>query len=117
MCIFVFFYSFTVMLCKCVVVAGLILTGLTVMFLCGGCRVDIYRFHCNAFVWWWLQGKGKEEVMKIRKSNLIPGLLTFYKDPVFLHQGHMQYLWDTSGKRYLDLFAGIVTVSVGHCHP
>ena len=29
----------------------------------------------------------------------------------------MQWLWDTSGKRYLDFFGGIVTVSVGHCHP
>lgn len=62
-------------------------------------------------------GKSKEEVLKIRKDNLNPGLLTYYKTPVFLHQGHMQYLWDTTGKRYLDLFAGIVTVSVGHCHP
>jgi alanine-glyoxylate transaminase/(R)-3-amino-2-methylpropionate-pyruvate transaminase len=32
-------------------------------------------------------------------------------------QGHKQWLWDINGKRYLDLFAGIVTVSVGHCHP
>jgi len=29
----------------------------------------------------------------------------------------MQYLFDEKGKRYLDAFAGIVTVSVGHCHP
>lgn len=34
-----------------------------------------------------------------------------------VHRGHMQWLWDTEGFRYLDLFAGIVTVSVGHCHP
>jgi alanine-glyoxylate transaminase/(R)-3-amino-2-methylpropionate-pyruvate transaminase len=32
-------------------------------------------------------------------------------------EGHMQYLFDETGRRYLDLFAGIVTVSVGHCHP
>lgn len=32
-------------------------------------------------------------------------------------QGHKQWLFDHTGKRYLDLFAGIVTVSVGHCHP
>ncbi len=32
-------------------------------------------------------------------------------------EGHMQWLWDETGKRYLDCFAGIVTVSVGHCHP
>ena len=29
----------------------------------------------------------------------------------------MQYLWDETGTRYLDVFAGIVTVSCGHCHP
>lgn len=31
--------------------------------------------------------------------------------------GKMQYLFDEKGRRYLDAFAGIVTVSVGHCHP
>ena len=31
--------------------------------------------------------------------------------------GYMQWLYDHTGKRYLDLFAGIVTISVGHCHP
>src|SRR5436305_13393709 len=29
----------------------------------------------------------------------------------------MQYVWDETGKQYLDGFAGIVSVSVGHCHP
>jgi alanine-glyoxylate transaminase/(R)-3-amino-2-methylpropionate-pyruvate transaminase len=29
----------------------------------------------------------------------------------------MQYLFDEKGNRYLDMFAGIVTVSVGHAHP
>ena len=29
----------------------------------------------------------------------------------------MQYVWDDQGKRYLDGLGGIVTVSVGHCHP
>lgn len=41
---------------------------------------------------------------------------------IFLNQlniveGKMQYLYDEDGKRYLDCFAGIVTVSCGHCHP
>ena len=36
---------------------------------------------------------------------------------IFAFKGHMQWLWDNNDKRYLDLFAGIVTVSVGHCHP
>lgn len=29
----------------------------------------------------------------------------------------MQYVYDNENKKYLDMFAGIVTVSVGHCHP
>ena len=28
-----------------------------------------------------------------------------------------QYIYDTTGKRYLDFFGGIVTVGIGHCHP
>ena len=34
-----------------------------------------------------------------------------------IHRGAMQHLWDHEGRRYLDMFGGIVTVSVGHCHP
>lgn len=56
-------------------------------------------------------------MLKIREQNVSPALRTFYKKPLLLHQGHMQWLFDYEGRRYLDLFAGIVTVSVGHCHP
>ncbi len=28
-----------------------------------------------------------------------------------------QFIYDAAGKRYLDFFAGIVTVGIGHCHP
>uniref|UniRef100_A0A8C8SU32 Alanine--glyoxylate aminotransferase 2, mitochondrial n=1 Tax=Pelusios castaneus TaxID=367368 RepID=A0A8C8SU32_9SAUR len=58
-----------------------------------------------------------EHLLKIRKQNVSPSLVTYYKKPLLLHQGHMQWLFDYEGRRYLDLFAGIVTVSVGHCHP
>nr|XP_032650732.1 alanine--glyoxylate aminotransferase 2, mitochondrial isoform X4 [Chelonoidis abingdonii] len=58
-----------------------------------------------------------ERMLKIRKQNLSPSLVTYYKKPLLLHQGHMQWLFDYEGRRYLDLFAGVVTVSVGHCHP
>ena len=53
----------------------------------------------------------------MRQEYLSPGLFAFYRDPLLLSKGTWQYLWDDSGKRYLDGFAGIVTVSVGHCHP
>ncbi len=48
---------------------------------------------------------------------LTPGLITYYREPLLIVEGHMQYVWDETGKQYLDAFAGIVTVSVGHCHP
>ncbi|XP_026762638.2 alanine--glyoxylate aminotransferase 2, mitochondrial [Galleria mellonella] len=54
---------------------------------------------------------------KVKSENVPPILSNFYKKPVLIHQGHMQWLYDHEGRRYLDLFAGIVTVSVGHCHP
>src|SRR5438445_1421053 len=62
-------------------------------------------------------GPSRAEVLALRRQYLTPGLITYYPDPLLIVEGHMQYLWDETGKRYLDAFAGIVTVSVGHCHP
>ncbi|CAG0921976.1 unnamed protein product [Notodromas monacha] len=62
------------------------------------------------------KGPSLDECLEIRKANLFPGLVTFYKKPVLIHQGHKQWLFDHTGKRYLDFFAGIVTVSLGHAH-
>lgn len=64
-----------------------------------------------------IQGPTFEQVSQTRKQKLSPAMLAYYKKPVLVHQGHKQWLFDHDGKRYLDLFAGIVTVSVGHCHP
>uniref|UniRef100_A0A8C5SVU1 Alanine--glyoxylate aminotransferase 2, mitochondrial n=1 Tax=Laticauda laticaudata TaxID=8630 RepID=A0A8C5SVU1_LATLA len=58
-----------------------------------------------------------EQMLKIRQENVFPSLYTCYKKPLLIHQGHMQWLFDFEGRRYLDFFAGIATVSVGHCHP
>ena len=55
-------------------------------------------------------------MLALRRQYLTPGLITYYRDPLLIVEGHMQYLWDEGGTRYLDGFAGIVTVSVGHCH-
>lgn len=62
-------------------------------------------------------GPSREEVLELRREFLTPALLTYYREPVMIVDGHMQYLFDEKGRRYLDAFAGIVTVSVGHCHP
>jgi alanine-glyoxylate transaminase/(R)-3-amino-2-methylpropionate-pyruvate transaminase len=62
-------------------------------------------------------GPSRDEVLAIRREYLTPGLITYYRSPILVVEGHMQYLWDEAGKQYLDAFAGIVSVSVGHCHP
>ncbi|MDC0936060.1 aspartate aminotransferase family protein [Pirellulales bacterium] len=62
-------------------------------------------------------GPPRSEVIAMRREYLTPGLLTYYQEPLMLVEGHMQYLYDETGRRYLDAYAGIVTVSVGHCHP
>ena len=63
------------------------------------------------------RGPTRDEVLAMRREYLSPGLFTLYRDPLLVVEGHLQYLWDEAGKRYLDGFAGIVSVSVGHCHP
>ena len=62
-------------------------------------------------------GPSREEVLAARRRYANPALFTLYREPLMIVEGRMQYLFDETGRRYLDLFAGIVTVSCGHCHP
>ena len=62
-------------------------------------------------------GPSRAELLAMRKQFTNPAIFTLYKEPLLIVEGYMQYLYDETGRRYLDLFAGIVTVSVGHCHP
>jgi alanine-glyoxylate transaminase / (R)-3-amino-2-methylpropionate-pyruvate transaminase len=62
-------------------------------------------------------GPSAEEVLALRKEFLNPALSLFYRKPMMIVEGKGQYLFDEKGRRYLDGFAGIATVSVGHCHP
>ncbi len=63
------------------------------------------------------RGPSRDEVIEMRKKYCNPAVFAYYKEPLMIVDGHMQYLFDEKGKRYLDLFAGVVTVSCGHCHP
>ncbi|HEY8835320.1 MAG TPA: aminotransferase class III-fold pyridoxal phosphate-dependent enzyme, partial [Chthoniobacterales bacterium] len=63
------------------------------------------------------KGPSADEVMRLRREFLNPGIFIYYKKPIMLVEGKMQYVWDDQGRRYLDALGGIVTISVGHCHP
>src|SRR3954466_6220124 len=62
-------------------------------------------------------GPSADEILRLRKEFLNPGIFLYYKKPLMLVEGKMQYVWDEKGRRYLDALGGIVTISVGHCHP
>lgn len=62
-------------------------------------------------------GPSYDETLRLRQEYLPPSYLTYYAKPLMLVEGAMQYVWDETGRRYLDAFGGIVTVGVGHCHP
>ena len=62
-------------------------------------------------------GPSPEEILALRKEFVNPAIFHYYKKPVAIVEGKAQYLYDDKGRRYLDGFGGIVTVSVGHCHP
>src|SRR5229473_6367756 len=44
-------------------------------------------------------------------------LQNYARYPVVLQRGKGCYVYDTSGKRYLDLLAGIGVNALGHAHP
>ncbi len=59
----------------------------------------------------------KEEITRKYKEFLFPSVTTYYSEPLVTDHASMQYLWDADGKKYLDFFGGIVTISVGHTNP
>jgi acetylornithine/N-succinyldiaminopimelate aminotransferase len=44
-------------------------------------------------------------------------LKTYAKWPICLERGEGCYVYDSDGKRYLDLYGGHAVVVTGHCHP
>ena len=56
----------------------------------------------------------KDEIARKYKEFLFPSVTTYYSEPLVTDHASMQYLWDAEGKKYLDFFGGIVTISVGH---
>ncbi len=62
-------------------------------------------------------GPSAEEVLRLRRQFLNPGIFLYYKRPLMIVEGKGQYVFDEQGRRYLDALGGIVTISVGHCRP
>lgn len=54
------------------------------------------------------------ELLDLAHSSLYPN---YRQAPFVIVRGRGCELWDASGKRYLDLFAGIAVSTLGHGHP
>ena len=59
---------------------------------------------------------GPEEIIKKKNKYLIPCSYHFYNNPPQIVSGSMQYLYDSTGKRYIDFFAGVSVMNCGHCN-
>jgi len=57
------------------------------------------------------------EIRRKQKELLFPNVTTYYEQALPLESGRGMFLKDVEGREYLDFFGGILTVSVGHCHP
>jgi 4-aminobutyrate aminotransferase-like enzyme len=59
----------------------------------------------------------REEILELEKKFLAPAVGHYYQDPVLFVKGEGAVLEDSSGKKYIDLFAGICTTITGYNHP
>lgn len=59
----------------------------------------------------------RNEVMQKHKDYIFPCVVNYYAEPLVADRAEGKYLWDIEGRRYLDFFGGILTISVGHCNP
>src|SRR3954447_6473604 len=57
------------------------------------------------------------ETVKKHKQYLFPAVSMYYEEPIALTKGEGSYVWDDQGRKYLDAFGGVLTVSVGHANP
>ena len=58
-----------------------------------------------------------QRVLAGHDEYLFPCAKPLYRSPLVLEEGQGVWVRDSEGREYLDLFAGILTTSIGHCHP
>jgi 4-aminobutyrate aminotransferase-like enzyme len=62
-------------------------------------------------------GSRADQIVEKKERFIFPSVATYYSKPMPLVRGKGKFVYDASDRQYLDFFGGIVTVSVGHCHP
>jgi len=57
------------------------------------------------------------EIVAKHREYIFPSVANYYSNPVPLVRGKGKHVYDADGREYLDFFGGILTISLGHCHP
>jgi 4-aminobutyrate aminotransferase-like enzyme len=57
----------------------------------------------------------RSRVLALRRRHVGPSFSLSYRRPLEIERGRMQYLYDKSGRAYLDCVNNVA--HVGHCHP
>src|SRR5690606_6360955 len=57
------------------------------------------------------------EIRRRRREHIFPGVTTYYDQSLVVDRAEGMYVYGMDGRQYLDFFAGILTVQVGHCDP
>ena len=57
------------------------------------------------------------EIYKGQQEYIFPCVGHLYQEPVVMVRGDGMKVWDAEGREYLDFFSGILSTSIGHCHP
>lgn len=56
----------------------------------------------------------QNKTLKKYSNYIMP---TYTRTPLVIVKGKGKYVWDKTGKRYLDFFPGWAVSALGHCHP
>lgn len=59
----------------------------------------------------------RDELLKKQDELLFPCVANYYREPVVIARAEGAHVFDTEGRDYVDLFGGILTVSLAHCQP
>lgn len=57
------------------------------------------------------------EILAAQRAHLFPSVKPLYDEPIAIREAKGVWVTDADGREYLDLFSGILSTSLGHCHP
>ncbi|MEZ4423725.1 MAG: aspartate aminotransferase family protein [Gemmatimonadota bacterium] len=64
-----------------------------------------------------LATRSAADILDAHRTWLFPCVTPYYDQPIVMSEAEGVRVTDADGREYLDLFSGILSTSIGHCHP